>query len=168
MVAALNFNIFHKHAARVPMTNIAQMVNVLQAMILTEGEAMILTPTYHVYEMYKPFQGAQSLAATLDGPSYTHGDISFPALSASAARTSDGKLVVALVNADANQAHEVSLPRAGAGMATGRVLTGDAMDARNSVAEPQNVAPQPASIEMADDAFTATLPPRSVSVWTIE
>ena len=58
LVAGLNFNIFHRHARRVHMTNIAQMVNVLQAMILTEGPKMALTPTYHVFQMYIPFQGA--------------------------------------------------------------------------------------------------------------
>ncbi len=60
-MAGLNFNIFHAHAKRVQMTNIAQMVNVLQAMILTEGPKMALTPTYHVFQMYIPFQGATFL-----------------------------------------------------------------------------------------------------------
>ena len=61
LVASINFNIFHRHARRVQMTNIAQMVNVLQAMILTDGPRMALTPTYHVFQMYIPFQGATSL-----------------------------------------------------------------------------------------------------------
>jgi alpha-N-arabinofuranosidase len=58
LVAGLNFNIFHRHAKRVQMTNIAQMVNVLQAMVLTDGPKMALTPTYHAFQMYVPFQGA--------------------------------------------------------------------------------------------------------------
>ena len=56
MVAALNFNIFHDHADRVRMTNIAQMVNVLQAMIITDKDKMVLTPTYHAFQMYVPFR----------------------------------------------------------------------------------------------------------------
>ena len=73
VVAAINLNIFHAHADRVHMTNIAQMVNVLQAMILTDKDRMLLTPTYHVFHMYKPFRGATHLpvgargAATQDG-----------------------------------------------------------------------------------------------------
>jgi alpha-N-arabinofuranosidase len=168
VLAGLNFNIFHKHANRVPMTNIAQMINVLQAMILTEGEAMVLTPTYHVYEMYKPFQGATALPVSVAGPSYTHGDITIPALSASAARDANGRLVVALVNADAQRAHAVTLPRSGGARASGRVLTGDAMDAANTVANPNRVAPRPAEIRSESGRFTATLPPRSVSVWIVE
>lgn len=168
VVAALNFNIFHKHADRVPMTNIAQMVNVLQAMILTEGKAMVLTPTYHVYEMYKPFQGATALPVSVAGPTYTQQDITIPAISASAARMANGRLVVALVNADARRAHRVSLPRAGAARASGRVMTGDAMDAGNTVADPDRVAPRPARIATEGGLFTAELPPRSVSVWLVE
>lgn len=168
VLAGLNFNIFHKHADRVPMTNIAQMVNVLQSMILTEGEAMVLTPTYHAFEMYKPFQGATALPVSISSPSYTHGDITIPAISASAARDAKGRLIVALVNADASRPHAVALPRIGGARASGRVLTGDAMDAANSVANPNRVAPRPAEIKAEGSRFTATLPARSVSVWVIE
>ncbi|WP_338243471.1 alpha-N-arabinofuranosidase [Aurantiacibacter hainanensis] len=168
VVAALNLNIFHKHADRVPMTNIAQMVNVLQAMILTEGDAMVLTPTYHVYEMFTPFHGATSLPVSLAGPEYRHGDIAFPALSASAARMSDGRLAVALVNADPNAAHVVSLDRAGREGVEGRILAGDAMDAHNTAGQPDRVVPREADIRADEDRFTATLPARSVSVWIIE
>ena len=168
VVAALNLNIFHKHADRVPMTNIAQMVNVLQAMILTEGEAMILTPTYHVYEMFTPFHGAASLPVSLDGPEYRHGEIAFPALSASAARRTDGGVVVGLVNADPSNAHEVSMERIGTQRVSGRVLTGDTMDAQNTAARPDRVSPRTADIRIDTDRFTATLPARSVSVWIVE
>jgi alpha-N-arabinofuranosidase len=168
VLAGLNFNIFHKHAKRVPMTNIAQMVNVLQAMILTEGDAMVLTPTYHAYEMYKPFQGATALPVTVAGPDYTHGDITIPALSVSAARDAKGRLIVALVNADASRPHAVALPRANGARVSGRVLTGDGIDAANTVAAPNRVAPRPAQIRSESSRFTATLPPRSVSVWIVE
>ncbi len=94
VVAALNFNIFHAHADRVRMTNIAQMVNVLQAMILTKGPQMVLTPTYHVFRMFKPFQGATFLPADLQAPVYRLGGVSEPAVSLSAAREADGRIVV--------------------------------------------------------------------------
>ena len=167
VVAALNLNIFHKYADRVPMTNIAQMVNVLQAMILVDGDGMILTPTYHVYEMYVPFQNAQSLRVSLESPVYSNGATSIPALSASAARMPDGRMVIALVNADPRSAHDVELPRLRGEEVSGRVLTGAAMDSRNSAASPDAVAPAPATIRQESDQFTAELPARSVSVWIV-
>jgi alpha-N-arabinofuranosidase len=146
------------------------MVNVLQAMIPTGGDVMVLTPTYHVYEMYKPFQGATALPVAVAGPSYRHGEISMPAVSASAARTADGRLVVALVNADASQPHAVRLDRAGAREDTRRVLTDKALDEQNTAAAPQRVAPRPAEIRVERDHFSATLPARSVrsGSWTRE
>src|SRR5690606_40313398 len=100
LVAAINLNIFHHHARRVHMTNIAQMVNVLQAMILTDGPRMALTPTYHVFHMYRPFQGATFLPTDVSTLRYTHGDVSVPAVSVSAARDSKGKSHLALANLD--------------------------------------------------------------------
>ena len=167
VVAALNLNIFHKYADRVPMTNIAQMVNVLQAMILVDEERMTLTPTYHVYEMYVPFQNAQSLRVAMEGPTYSNGEISVPALSASAARMKDGRLAIALVNADPTTAHAIAIPRSGAERATGRILAGDAMDSRNTAAAPDAVAPRAATIRQEGNRFTAVLPARSVSVWIV-
>ncbi len=81
---------FEHHADRVRLANIAQMVNVLQAMILTKGPQMILTPTYHVFKMYQPFQDATYLPAELSTPQYTRGGASVPAISLSAARTAVG------------------------------------------------------------------------------
>ena len=99
---------FHKHADRVRMTNIAQMINVLQAMILTDKEKMLLTPTYHVFEMYKPFQNATLLPTELTTPEYKHGEVAIPAVSVSAARSADGTLALALVNTDPNKPARVT------------------------------------------------------------
>ena len=104
MVAALTLNIFHRHAERVRMANIAQMVNVLQAMILTDKEKMVLTPTYHVFEMYMPFQETQRRCLRrIEAPEYRHGEWTLPAVDVSAARDSEGRLHVALVNVDPNR-----------------------------------------------------------------
>src|SRR3546814_4917022 len=73
-VAALTLNIFHRHTDRVKLAAIAQMVNVLQAMILTKDDKMLLTPTYHVFDMYVPFQGATPYPATVEGPRYKQGE----------------------------------------------------------------------------------------------
>ncbi|WOI52606.1 alpha-N-arabinofuranosidase [Parvularcula sp. LCG005] len=168
VVAALNFNIFHDYADRVPMTNIAQMVNVLQAMILVDGPDMVLTPTYHVFEMYTPFQGATALEIALDSPSYTSGDISFPALSATAARTPEGEIVIGLVNADPKSSHDVSLPASGAATLNGRVLTAARMDGHNTFDDKTAVVPTSMSVSAENDIFTVTLPAHSVVVLTME
>jgi len=87
ILAAMNLNIFARHADRVRMANIAQMINVLQAMILTDKEKMVLTPTYYVFKMYVPFQDATFIPVAFSAGTYTHGDISLPRVDAIAART---------------------------------------------------------------------------------
>ncbi|HEX3913595.1 MAG TPA: alpha-L-arabinofuranosidase C-terminal domain-containing protein [Steroidobacteraceae bacterium] len=167
IVAALNFNVFQHHADRVRMANIAQMINVLQAMILTKGPQMILTPTYHVFKMYEPFQDATSLPADLSTPQYTQGGASVPAVSLSAARTRSGSIAVALVNLDPNQAIAVAvaLPGASPSQVSGTLLTAAAMDAHNTFENPNHVHP------VAFEAATVTghnlslsLPPKSIVV----
>jgi alpha-L-arabinofuranosidase len=170
LVAAVNFNIFHKHAKRVQMTNIAQMVNVLQAMILTDGPRMALTPTYHVYQMYIPFQDATFLPSDLRTPRYALGRESVPAVSASAARDAQGHVVLALANLDPNREAAVSVRVAGAPYqnASGRVLTAASMDAHNTVDDPNAVAPAPISGAREGDAIVLRLPAKSVAVVTIQ
>ena len=109
MVAALNINIFTKHAERVKMAAIAQMVNVLQAMLLTDGPRMVKTPTYHVFDMYEPWQGAAVLPVEVASPMYQKDDVSIPAISVSAVRGTDGQVHLALVNVDPGNAHPVSI-----------------------------------------------------------
>ena len=130
VVAALNFHIFHKHADRVAMTNIAQTVNVLQAMILTDKEKMLLTPTYHVFEMFKVHQGATSLPIELTAPEYTLGQKKIPMVSASATRAADKSAVhVSLVNTSPSQPVTVSARLTGVSprAVTGRILTAAAI-----------------------------------------
>jgi len=168
VVAALNFNIFHAHADRVRMTNIAQMVNVLQAMVLTDKEKMLLTPTYHAYEMYVPFQGATTLPLVLDGGrNYASGDKSIPRISASAARGKDGKVYVALVNTHPSDEEEVSIAGAGAGNASARVLTANEMDAHNTFARPDAVKPEPIAVQSGEGKLTVKMPAKSVVVVAI-
>jgi alpha-N-arabinofuranosidase len=86
ILASLNLNIFARHADRVRMANIAQMINVLQAMILTDKEKMVLTPTYYVFKMYVPFQDATFVPVAFDAGTYTHGGVSLPRVDAIAAK----------------------------------------------------------------------------------
>ncbi len=143
VVAAINLNIFHAHADRVRMSNIAQMVNVLQALILTDREKMLLTPTYHVFHMYKPFRGATHLPLELAAPAHISGDLTVPVLNASAARDPRGRLHVALVNLDprAPVSAQVRVKGGTLGNVTGLVLTAAAMDAVNTFEQPEKVKP---------------------------
>jgi alpha-L-arabinofuranosidase len=166
LVAALNFNIFHRHARRVHMTNIAQMVNVLQAMILTDGPKMTLTPTYHAFQMYIPFQGATYLPTEVQTPEYKLGKNTVPSVSVSAARDAQGAVQLALVNLDPHKEAVVTtqLQGAKATSATGRVLTAKVMDAHNTVDQPETVAPVKISARREGSALVLRLPPKSVSV----
>ena len=171
LVAAINLNIFHHHADRVHLANIAQMVNVLQAMILTDGPRMLLTPTYHVFSMFRPFQDATFLPADVQAPSYSHGTQSVPALSMSAARTADGAIVVALVNLDPRQPLSVSgrLMGSKATRVAGSILGGEAMDARNTFDAPHAVEPRVfGSAHLRGDQLSLTLPAKSVVVLRLQ
>src|SRR6202171_2444284 len=107
VLAALNLNIFARHADRVRLANIAQMINVLQAMILTDKEKMVLTPTYYVFKMYVPFQDATFVPVAFNAGTYTQGDITLPRVDAIAAKDTAGKLWLAITNLDPNQPAEI-------------------------------------------------------------
>ncbi len=170
LVAAVNFNIFHQHADRVAMTNIAQMVNVLQAMILTDKEKMVLTPTYHIFEMYKVHQDATNLPLDLVSPDYVLGENKLPAISASASKDKAGKIHVSLVNIDPNQPVTVTctLDGATASAVTGRILTAPAMNTHNTFTAPDAVKPAAfTGATLADGKLTVKLPAKSVVVLEI-
>jgi alpha-N-arabinofuranosidase len=167
IVAGLNFHIFHKHADRVSGANIAQMVNVLQTMILTDGPKMALTPTYWVFEMYKVHQGATSLPVELTTPDYIVGENKIPAVSASASRDPSGKVHLSLVNSNPHQSFTVSCRLEGVAAKTvnGRILTAAEMNARNTFEAPDVVKPQPfTGASLANATLTVTLPAKSVVV----
>jgi alpha-N-arabinofuranosidase len=162
-VAALSLNIFQRHSDRVKGANIAQMINVLQAMILTDKDKMVLTPTYHVFDMYQAFMGATPYPATVSGPTYKEG---VPMLDVSAARGKDGKLYLAMVNTD--PAHAVQVITNLTGTAHGRVLTAFAMDAHNSFEAPGMVRPVAISGTSAGGKLSFDLPAKSVAVVAVD
>ena len=171
VVAGLNHNPFQKHADRVRMTTIAQMINVLQAMVLTDKEKMLVTPTYHVFEMYKPFQNATYLPAELVAPEYRVGDVAIPAVSASAARGANGAVVLALVNTDPNKPARVTVRIQGsaAKKISARVLTTGAMNAHNTFEAPDAVKPAAFSGgKLKGDSWVFDLPATSVVVATLD
>src|SRR5256884_6082841 len=112
------------------MANIAQMINVLQAMILTDKEKMVLTPTYYVYKMYIPFQDATFVPVSFDTGTYTHGDITLPRADAIAAKDRAGKLWLAITNVDPNQPAEIEVTLAGM---NAKSAAGETLSDRKSV-----------------------------------
>ena len=164
LVAGISLNIFNQHAERVTMTNIAQTINVLQAMILTDGERMLLTPTYHVFEMYRVHQGARSVRLSFDDPGYRLGSASVPMLHASASQNAEGTLHVSLVNLDPTRSADVKLGRA-AERVTGRILTARRINEHNTFEAPERVHPMPFDgVTSSGGELTAAIPPKSVVV----
>ncbi len=170
LVAALHFHLFQRHADRVAMANIAQFVNVLQAMILTDGSRMLRTPSYWVFEMMKVHQGGTVLPVDFqESPAYTLGDGSIPAVSASATRhPASGAVHLSLANTHPREAAGFACQLGGLPVVsvTGRILTASAMTAHNTFDAPDTV--QPASFSgarlAAGDRLEVTLPPMSVVV----
>ncbi len=170
MAAAMNINIFARHAERVRMTNIAQMVNVLQAMIMTEGSRMVLTPTYHVYKMYVPFQDATFLPISFETGQYKFDKITLPKVDAIAAKGKDGKIWLALTNLDPNKPAEfaANIPGVKATSAVGEVLTAASFNTVNDFAAPGAVAPKPFSAKAENGSLVLKLPPHSVTVVQVQ
>lgn len=165
LLTAVHLNIFHRHAERVRMANVAQMVNVLQALILTEGPDMVLTPTYHAFMLYKPFMGARVLPLSLDD-----GDGERPQVDGTAALGSDGRVHLALVNLDAANEAAVILEANTAGMeiAQSVILSGADMDSHNRFTTPDDVRPRPfQGVRRSDERLHVALPPRALIVITL-
>ena len=170
VLAALNLNIFARHADRVRGANIAQMINVLQAMILTDKEKMALTPTYYVFKLYVPFQDATFVPMTFDAGTYKHGDVSLPKVDAIAAKDASGKLWLEITNVDPNEAAEIQLNVTGtnAKSAVGQTLTAPKVDSINTFDAPKTVVPKPISGKVQDGKLTLTVEPKSVTVISVE
>jgi alpha-N-arabinofuranosidase len=143
MIAGVTLNIFNNHADRVRMANLAQCVNVLQAVILTDKEKMILTPTYHVMEMYNVHQDAKLLPIKIISDDYVFGTEKLPAISCSASKDSTGKTHVSLVNIDTKNTQDNYLNLEGGQYASlrGEFLHQDKLQNYNSFDEPDKIKP---------------------------
>ncbi|WP_232826498.1 alpha-N-arabinofuranosidase [Lewinella sp. IMCC34183] len=167
MLAGATLNIFNNHADRVKMANIAQAINVLQAVILTDEEKMLLTPTYHVFRMYVPHHDAQLIPLSFESPMYTFEGESLPAISASASRDEEGKVHFSLVNIDSKQSHEMELDVAalGLGSVTGEILTAETLQEHNTFENPDQVTPSGFDgAKMSNGKLRLTIPPFSLVV----
>lgn len=169
LVAGITLNIFHDHSDRVRIANLAQVVNVLQSVILTEGEKLLLTPTYHVFDMYKVHQDATRLQTSFQSDSYEMDGKSVNQVSTSASVDAEGRIHVNLCNLDHAGSADVEIDvrgLTGSGISvTGTTLTAGSIDAHNTFAQPDNVKPQPfTSFELTGSVIRAKLAPMSVTV----
>lgn len=171
LLASTTLDIFAKHADRVRMSAIAQMVNVLQAMIFTDGSRMVRTPTYWVYDMYKPWQDATVLPIKIDTPWYAKGQYTLPAVSGSAVKATDGTVHVALSNVDPEQPNTVTIALDGlnAASVTGTILTAPAINSHNTFDNPDVVKPASFTNARIDGGkLVVTLPAKSLVVLKLQ
>jgi alpha-N-arabinofuranosidase len=167
LVAGIHLNIFNQHCDRISMANIAQTINVLQAMILTDRERMLLTPSYHAFEMYKVHQDQTLIPLTLSTPEYTLGARSVPMLHASASRAASGQVHLSLVNLHASRPATLRL-QPGLGEPRGRILTAPELNAHNSFEQPERVKPVDFTGFAAEGgSLRVELPAKSLVVLTL-
>jgi len=142
-VAAQTLNIFNKYSQRVKMANIAQVVNVLQAMILTDSTRMILTPTYYVFKMYKDHMDAINIPLEVQCNQLAWKDKTIPVVSASVSKNIAGKILITLANIDPNnnQNVDIDFPALKSAKITGTILTAKGIDSYNTFENPNEVVP---------------------------
>jgi alpha-N-arabinofuranosidase len=170
LVAGLTLNYLNAKCERVKMANIAQTINVLQALIFTEGEKMLLTPTYHIYDLYKVHHDATLIPLTLESPEYQYGDESLTAISASASKDKDGKTHVSLVNIHPETPIQVSISLEGVvgKKVKGSVLSSKEINSHNTFENPNEVVPVEFSgAKIKNGVLELILPSKSVVVLEI-
>lgn len=171
LVAGIHLNTFNNHCARVQMANIAQTINVLQAMVLTEGERMVLTPTYHVFNLYKVHQEATLLPVVYEQQVYCYGEEGIPQLSFSASQDEEGRIHLSCCNISPADSAGLTCEIRGIDFSRvkGTLLTAGEMDAHNTFDHPEVVKPvifDKAKIE--GNHISVTLPPMSIVVLAVD
>jgi len=167
MIAGATLNIFNNHADRVKMANLAQTVNVLQAVALTKEEKMLLTPTYHVMRMYTVHHDATLIPIELSGVDYTYNGESLKAISASASRSKEGKVHISLVNIDSKKSNKVELDLSDIDGEdfTAEILTSENLQDHNTFDNDDFIKPaQFKDFKLKKDKLEVQLPPFSVVV----
>ena len=174
-VAALSLDVFHRHSDRVRMANIAQIANVLQSMILTDTNGnghIVLTPTYHVFRMYQPFQDATYLPLDVKCDSMKVRDNrTIPMVSASAAKTKDGNIVISLANVSLDKAQniDVDIEDAGIKNISGEILASKNIGDYNDFNNPNVVKPVPfKDVKVKRNTLKVKIPAKSIVVLNIK
>ena len=165
LVASVHFDLFHRHIDRVKMANIAQMINVLQAMLLTDGDKMVKTPTYWVFQMYAAHQNAHSVGVKVESDRY--GEL--PAVSATASHTSNSVTVsVSCLDLEGGRSMVVKGLPSGCKVGSARVLEGKTIQSHNTFEEPEEVHPKELEVQVHGDECTFILPRASVATITFK
>jgi alpha-N-arabinofuranosidase len=171
LVAGINLNIFNNHCDRVQMANIAQIVNVLQAIILTQGEEIMLTPTYHVFDMYKVHQDSQLLQLDFVNKEYEFDSQKIPQLNVSASKDAKGKIHVSICNLSHINGAELDIDLRGIDIkgASGRILTAKEINAVNTFENKDNISVQQfTDIKISENHVICNIPSKSVTVLEID
>ena len=171
MVAGIHLNMFNNHCDRVCMANLAQTVNVLQSVILTEGEKMILTPTYHVFNMFKVHQDAELLPLTVDCGEYRLNGQVIPQLSVSASVNSGNKIHISMCNLHPYEKADVTCSVKGSACSevSGEILSAPEMNAHNTFSNPRAVKPEKFDgAALKNGKLDVVMPPMSIVVLTLE
>ena len=164
LIAGINLNIFNNHADRVRMSNIAQMINVLQSVILTKDKEMVLTPTYYVFKMYKVHQEAMMLPVEIKCNQYTLGTQSLDAVNCSAS-VKDGVVSITLCNLDPNKSQQISFDLSGMkpSKVSGKIVTAGKINAYNDFGKKEEVSEAEfKNVKIASGKVEATIPSKSV------
>jgi alpha-N-arabinofuranosidase len=165
LTAAINLNIFNNHCDRIRMANIAQTVNVLQSLILTDGPKMVLTPTFYVYELYAVHHDAVMIPFDLHSPAFELNGKSVPAVHASASRDSQGRLHVSLVNVNPKNSMKLTCEIRGAkvSVASGKIITGETLNSCNTFEASNAVTTKSFSdFRLEGSLLTIEMPAKSV------
>ena len=164
----LILHIFHENSDRVYMANIAQMVNVLQAMVLTEGEKMVLTPTYYLFKMMKGHMDGDKLDIDYDSKNYEVDGASIPKISMSASEKG-GAVTISVCNTSTSEDEEIVIDvrDKNVSSAVAQILTGE-INTHNTFDEPEAIKPEELNVTLADGKVTFTLPAKSAAVITLK
>ncbi|HEX9974602.1 MAG TPA: alpha-N-arabinofuranosidase [bacterium] len=166
LVAAVNLDIFNKHCDRVKMANIAQTINVLQAMILTKDEEMVLTPSYYVFKMYQVHHDATNLPIEISCENYTHENNSIPAVSASASKNEAGSIHITLSNLNPDKDLKIKCEIRGSGnlaFKRGQIISGEKINSYNDFGKPEQVNIKSFSdVKIKDNVLSINLPAKSI------
>ena len=166
VMGAIYLNIFNRNAERVQMANIAQIINVLQAMLLTKDELMVKTPTYYLFKMYKVHQNATLLPLEISCEDYQFEDLNLPSVSASASKTSEGDINISLANINPKKDVELTIDLRGSGKlseVTGEIITSEFMNDYNDFGKPEKVNLQSFDgCKLENNILHISLPAKSV------
>lgn len=165
LVAGIHFNLFNNHCDRVQMANIAQIINVLQSVILTEGEKILLTPTYHVFDMYKVHHDADLLSMDFESPEYTFNGENIPQLSVSSSMDNEGKIHVSICNLNPFEAVDIDIDIRGLQVQScnGQIISSNSMNAKNTFEASNNVKIETCeNIRLLKNHIIGEIPSKSV------